>query len=122
MVHHAVRSIQQLCLRSESLGPIVVEHVRALAESVDLRAVVTQPLRRLRNGWFHLSLGDIATVLSDDSNILTPVSAYGQMEVPVFAELVDRGLDQVANGIGTWLAEPGADGSRLIEHLHLPAN
>lgn len=120
VLHHAVRSIQQLYLRADSLGPVAVEHVHALAESADLQAVVAQPFRRLRNGWFHLGLGDIATTLPDDSNILTPVSAYTQMEIPAFAELVDRGLDRVAHGIGAWLAEPGVGGSPLFDHLHPP--
>lgn len=120
VLHHAVRSIQQLYLRLESLGPVAAEHVRALAESEDLQAVVAQPFRRLRNGWLHLGLGDIASSLPNDVNILSPVSAYTELQIPAFTELVDRTLTQVSNGIGEWLAVPNVEGASLFDYLHSP--
>lgn len=120
VLHHSVRSIQQLQERAEILGPIAAHYVQRLSDSADLQAVVSQPFRNLRNGWLHLGLGDIAAVLPDSPNILTPVSAYTQMEIAEFTELVDHGLDQVAAGIGTWLAEPGAEGGSLFDHLRPP--
>jgi hypothetical protein len=120
VLHHAARSLQQLYTRAEGLAPIAVGHVSSLAESADLKTLTARPFRRLRNGWLHLGLGDIATVLPAHPNVLSPVFAYTQMEIPAFAALVDRGLDQVAQGIGAWLAEPGVDGSSLFDHLKPP--
>lgn len=120
VLHHAVRSIQQLHERAEILGPIATSYVQMLSDSADLQAVVSQPFRNLRNGWLHLGLGDIAATLPDSPNILTPVSAYTQMEIAEFAELVERGLDQLAAGIGAWIAEPGAEGASLFDRLRPP--
>ncbi|MFF2300802.1 hypothetical protein [Arthrobacter sp. NPDC058127] len=120
VLHHAARSIEQLYTRVEGLPPIAVDHVSSLAESADLKTVTAQPFRRLRNGWLHLGLGDIATDLPARPNVLSPVLAYTQMEIPAFAALLDRSLDQVAEGIGCWLAEPGPDGSALFDHLSPP--
>lgn len=120
VLHHAVRSIQQLHERAELLGPVATSYVQILSESAVLRAVVSQPFRNLRNGWLHLGLGDIAAALPATSNILTPVSVYTKMEIAEFDELVDQGLEQVTAGIGKWIAEPGVDGSSLFDHLRPP--
>lgn len=120
VLHHAARSIQQLAARSETLPPLAAKSVLALADSADLRTIVDDPFRRLRNGWLHLGLGDIAATLPTEVNILTPVQAYTQMDLPVFEELVDRGLDQIATGMGAWLEEPGAKGHGLFDRLHRP--
>ena len=123
VLHHAVRSLQKLAARPESLGALGAAHVHALIDSADLSTITEGPFRKLRNGWLHLGLGDIAATLPKDVDILTPVSAYTQMEIRVFAELVDRGLDQIAGGVGAWIAEPGVDGSTLFDRLHsVPAD
>ncbi|KAB1661697.1 hypothetical protein F8O07_07310 [Pseudoclavibacter sp. CFCC 13796] len=120
VLHHAARSLQQLAARPEILQPLASKHVHALTDSADLRTIVDAPFRRLRNGWLHLGLGDIAATLPTEVNILTPVQAYTQMDLLPFTELVDRGLDQIATGIGAWLAEPGDKGLRLFDCLHRP--
>lgn len=122
VLHHAVRSIQQLHERAELLGPVATSYVQILSESADLQAVVSQPFRSLRNGWLHLGLGDIAAALPATPNILTPVSVYTQMEIAEFEELVDQGLNEVTGGIGKWIAEPGVDGSSLFDHLRPPSD
>ncbi|MFE4837387.1 hypothetical protein ACFRAU_22240 [Arthrobacter sp. NPDC056691] len=120
VLHHAARSIQQLYSRADDFAPIALDHVSSLAGSADLKTVTSQPFRRLRNGWLHIGLGDIAAALPGLPNVLSPVFAYTELEIPAFAALVDRSLDRVAHGIGAWLAEPGADGSSLFDHLSPP--
>ncbi|UYQ77241.1 hypothetical protein OF385_14645 [Glutamicibacter sp. JL.03c] len=120
VLHHAVRSLQQLGNRLERLGPIAKAYIQDLSNSADLQLVISERYRKLRNGWLHLGLGDIASILPKTPNILSPVFAYTQMEIGAFSELVDRGLNEVSVGIGAWLAEPGLDGKSVFEHLHLP--
>jgi hypothetical protein len=120
VLHHAVRSVQQLAPRAEGIGPIATRHVSAILEAKGVLAVTTPPFRRLRNGWFHLGLGDIASKLPPEPTLLTPVSAYTDMAPAEFEKLVDASLSSVASEIGAWIAERGTDGSSWFDHLQVP--
>lgn len=117
VLHHAVQSLNQLGTRLETLRPLAATHLQPLLDSSSLSTVVDRPFRQLRNGWLHLGLDDIASHLPQEVTILTPISAYTQMEVLEFTELVDRGLNEIAVELGTWLTEAGPDGSTLFDYL-----
>ncbi|WP_200811536.1 hypothetical protein [Okibacterium fritillariae] len=84
---------------------------------VHVSTVVTQPYRRLRNGWFHLGLADIAHQLPSDSDILTPISLYAGVDPLELDAFVDLDLDAVADGMNTWLLDPAKDGNTIFDHL-----
>lgn len=117
VLHHAVRSLEQLSGRTNVLGSKSTQHLSELLAHVDVRTVVTRPFRKLRNGWFHLGLADIARQLPDEPDTLSPVSTYTGMETLAFIALVDRALDLVSLGLDRWLLTPAADGSTIFDRL-----
>jgi len=119
VLHHAIRSLHQLSPRSEQLGRTAQKHLGGIVESTALQLLVEQPFRRLRNGWFHLGLGDIESKLPADPSLTAPVAAYTGMDTEAFSAAVHRGLDEVSWRVGDWLNEPGADGTTLFKRLRL---
>lgn len=120
VLHHAARSLLHISNRPEAFGSLAINHVQALLESPDVQTVLAQPARRLRNGWLHLGLGDIASSLGSAAAAHTPVSAYMNIEIADFVHLVDRTLDRVAAEVECWLHQPGPNGTSLFTHLHSP--
>lgn len=84
---------------------------------VHVRTVVTPPYRRLRNGWFHLGLGDIAQQLPRDPDLLTPVTLYAGIDPLDLDAFVDRGLDAVAALMNAWIVEPEPGGATIFDNL-----
>ncbi len=117
VLHHAARSLEMLSGRHHLLGAKSTEHLRDLITDVHVSTVVTQPYRRLRNGWFHLGLADIAHQLPNDSDILTPISLYAGVDPLELDAFVDLGLDAVADGMNAWLLDPAKDGDTIFDHL-----
>lgn len=121
ILHHAVRSILQLRERAEVRGPVAAAYLKALSDSADLQKIASKPFRKLRNGWFHLGLGDIAADLPKNPNILSPVITYTRMEIEEFADLVNRCLNLLAETINEWLLEGGDGGFTLFDFLRQPS-
>ncbi|MEF2254348.1 hypothetical protein [Microbacterium schleiferi] len=117
VLHHAARSFEMLSGRPDLLGPEATEHVRELMADVHVRTVVTPPYRRLRNGWFHLGLGDIAQQLPRDPDLLTPVTLYAGIDPLDLDAFVDRGLDAVAALMNAWIVEPEPGGATIFDNL-----
>ncbi len=57
-----------------------------------MKLVTTLPYRRLRNGWFHLGLGDIEARLPAEPDILSVIEAYAHEGTEPFVRLVDDAL------------------------------
>jgi hypothetical protein len=117
VLHHAARSIRQLAARVDPLSQISLKYLDVLTNSEDLNAIVDARFRRLRNGWLHLGLGDVAGALPATLTLLSPVSTYSEMEISDFIELVERGLLEMSTVVGEWLMEPGLNGDTLFDHL-----
>lgn len=117
VLHHAARSFEMLSGRPDLLGPGATEHLRNLMADVHVRTVVTPPYRRLRNGWLHLGLGDIAHHLPRNPDVLSLVSAYTGVDPLALDDFVDRGLDAVAALTNAWITEPDPGGATIFDNL-----
>lgn len=114
--HHAAQSIATLAERSSNLGPVARDRLTALAARDDARTIVSPDMRRLRNGWLHLGMGDVAPKVSPD-DLLSPVSAYATADIEAFSRLVERYLVALAADLNEWLLTPPAGGSSFLTHL-----
>lgn len=119
-LYQAVRSIERFWLeghvKKQSTAQKCVEDILdATAESV-----LTHSLRRLRNGWLHLGLGNVAGLLPSDPTVGDVVLAYTGMTMSQLDELVDDGLVAFAKTMNAWALSPTPMGSNLTDYLVEP--
>jgi hypothetical protein len=120
VLHHATMSLLTLQRSGVPLDGAASARVSAITSKSPLDAIVSQPMRRLRNGWFHLGLSDVARSVTRSSNALTPTHAYTEMRESELAATVDAGLAVINEGLQAWVAERGRDNKSLFEHLKKP--
>jgi hypothetical protein len=120
VAHHAAKSIAALSQISDELGPLATERLTILAWADDALVLTSPPYRRLRNGWLHLGLGDVAAEISDSGDLLAAVRAYTATDPATLAATVDRYLDELATGLNGWLLTSAHNGRGLYSHLHRP--
>lgn len=119
VAHHAAKSIAALADRDE-LGPLARERLTILARMDDALVLTSGPYRRLRNGWLHLGLGDVAAEISDSSDLLAVVRAYAATDPATLDATVDRYLGELASRLNGWLLTSAQNGRGLFRHLHRP--
>jgi len=119
VAHHAAKSIAALADRDD-LGPLAREHLTNLSCADDAWVLSSFPCRRLRNGWLHLGLGDVAAEISDSNDLLAPVRAYAATDPAALGATVDRYLGELATGLNGWLLTSAHNGRGLFRHLHRP--
>jgi hypothetical protein len=110
----SMRALSETTLDSRSrewLGAI-------LGPDPDAGPLLTAPFRRLRNGWMHLGIGDVAESLPADPQPSDLVRACTGLSLEEFARTVDASIEHFARTANAWLADPGPDGSTIFDHLH----
>jgi hypothetical protein len=83
----------------------------------DVLVVLSPPYRKLRNGWFHLGLADIADVLPKEPYVLSLVPAYTGSDALALVNLVERCLNALSRELNAWLLEPTKDGEGFTDRL-----
>lgn len=117
-LYQALRSIEVLSETGVEIGDIGREAIATLlGPETGARTILSGPFRRLRNGWVHLGVGDVAAQLPADPWPSDLVSAYTKIEPAELDVIVDTGLQGFAAISNAWMLEPGVDGSTLLEHL-----
>lgn len=118
VLHHAARSVEQLHSQIDQIGERSADHLDALWADPDVKLVTTLPYRRLRNGWFHLGLGDIEARLPTEPDVLSVIEAYTHEATEPFARLVNDALTTLARELGLWMGAPAKGGGTMFDRLH----
>lgn len=117
VLHHAARSVEQLQSRIDQIGGRSAKYLDALWAEPDVKLVTTLPYRRLRNGWFHLGLGDIEAQLPAEPDVLNVIEAYTHQATEPFVRLVNDGLATLAHGLGLWMGAAASGGGSMFDRL-----
>lgn len=119
VAHHAAKSIASLAGR-DVLGPLGSERLAVIASADEALVLTSGPYRKLRNGWLHLGLGDVAADFSDGSGPLAVVRAYTDSDPATLATTVDTYLGKLSITLNDWLLTPAQNARGLFSHLHRP--
>lgn len=121
VLYQALRSLEALRQSSLAIGALAQARLaEALEPAGGAPAILSPPFRRLRNGWLHLGMGDIANRLPAEPTADDIVHAYTGLDVAELDGIVAGGLNHFAAVSNSWMLEAGPDGSTLFDHLRTP--